>query len=794
MERKLLKQNHYFNHLLYLLATLSLVGLVLISTRLLGQYATSQLFAECTNQLTEITAQLFEKLEVKLDIQWGYLAKLDDQIKDRAEMTEQELVDFLAAQKQELTPVGEDLRFLALDQHGYYYTTDGQQGLWTGASQVDSRDRQSFLVNDWITSKNQMAFVRRLQHPLTVNGASITHFILLKSMEELAPYFRSSAFHNQNSTFVIDGNGVRMFEDNVLPQLNFTGRNLYHSMRALAYPHVGSFDVCLQVVADGGFVCTDVEVDGILYYLTLKQLDGYDWTLLLLVPADEVGASTRAMTDSMLRLFFFALSAILALCMLVFVFVTRFRKNQEQLLLKTQSAAELSRANDVLEDANDALEDANAKLERTNHDLEETNRKLEQARIAAAEALTVAENASKAKTDFLSNMSHDIRTPMNAIVGLSNLIEAEANNPVQVLVYVHKLQASGQHLLGIINDILDMNKIESGKTTLNIEPASLPALIAQLESIIQSQAQANGQSFQIHQVDICHPHILADASRVQQVLINILSNAIKYTPADGSIDFTIRELPREGHSYAKFLFTVQDTGIGMDAEFLEHIFDPFVRAESSLTNKVQGTGLGMAITKSLVELMGGSIHVDSTPGKGTRFDVVLEFKIDTEASASLPAPEQAPSAESDGPVLRGMKFLCAEDNELNAEILKALLEMQGASCTIYPNGKALVEAFETAQPGDYDMILMDVQMPVMDGHEAARRIRAGANPLGKTIPILAMTANAFVDDIQKSIDSGMDAHLSKPVDIATLEATVRRFRVSPPPPRNERYTAVLSTK
>ena len=327
-----------------------------------------------------------------------------------------------------------------------------------------------------------------------------------------------------------------------------------------------------------------------------------------------------------------------------------------------------------------------------------------------------------------------------------------------------------------------MNKIESGKTTLSIESVHLPAQLNQLESIIQPQAQANGLDFRIHTRELQHLNILADSSRLQQILINILSNAVKYTPAGGSIDFTVRELPRDGSVYAKYLFTVEDTGIGMEPEFLEHIFDPFVRAESSLTNKVQGTGLGMAITKSLVDLMGGTIHVKSTPGKGSRFDVVLEFKIDTAAAVAVPAPAQAPSTHSDSSVLEGMKFLCAEDNELNAEILKALLEMHGASCTIYPNGKALVDAFASARPGDYDMILMDVQMPVMDGHEAARLIRSGANPLGRTIPILAMTANAFMDDIQKSMDAGMDAHLSKPVDIATLEQTVRRFRSSPLPP------------
>ena len=222
-----------------------------------------------------------------------------------------------------------------------------------------------------------------------------------------------------------------------------------------------------------------------------------------------------------------------------------------------------------------------------------------------------------------------------------------------------------------------------------------------------------------------------------------------------------------------------DDGIGMSEEFQKTLFDPFTREEKSGTNKVQGTGLGMAITKSIVDLMGGSISVESAPGKGTRFEVVLEFPIDTESDHAQKVQALPEEAEETSP-LSGMKFLCAEDNAINAEILEMLLESKGAHCKIYPNGQEIVDAFASVKPGEYDMILMDVQMPVMDGLEATRRIRSGENPLGKTIPILAMTANAFLEDMQKSKEAGMDEHLSKPVDIAALEQTVKRFRVTPP--------------
>ena len=404
-----------------------------------------------------------------------------------------------------------------------------------------------------------------------------------------------------------------------------------------------------------------------------------------------------------------------------------------------------------------------------------------QTTLAVEAALEVAEKASKAKTDFLSNMSHDIRTPMNAIIGITTLMKNELHQPEKLAEHLGKLETSGRLLLGIINDILDMSRIESGKTTLNIEKTNLPQQVSQLDSIIRQQASQRRQTFTVEN-HVQHENVLADPNRLNQVLMNILSNAVKYTPQGGHIRLDVEELTHTEH-YAKYRFVVQDDGIGMSEAYQKTLFEPFTREEKSGTNRVQGTGLGMAITKSIVDLMGGTIHVESAPGKGSRFEVVLELPIDAEAdkvqtASALPEEDEAVSP------LSGMSFLCAEDNAINAEILEMLLETKGASCTICSNGQEIVDAFASVKPGEYDMILMDVQMPVMDGLEATRRIRNGENPLGRTIPILAMTANAFLEDMQKSKEAGMDEHLSKPVDIAALEQTVKHFRVTPPPLKN----------
>ena len=400
-----------------------------------------------------------------------------------------------------------------------------------------------------------------------------------------------------------------------------------------------------------------------------------------------------------------------------------------------------------------------------------------QTTLAVKAALEIAEKASKAKTDFLSNMSHDIRTPMNAIIGITTLMKNELHQPEKLAEHLGKLETSGQLLLGIINDILDMSRIESGKTTLNVEKMNLTQQISQLDSVIRQQAGQRRQTFTV-ETHVQHENVLGDSNRLKQVLMNILSNAVKYTPNGGHIRLEVDELTHTEH-YTKYRFVVQDDGIGMSEEFQKTLFEPFTREEKSGTNKVQGTGLGMAITKSIVDLMGGTIHVESTTGKGTRFEVVLEFPIDAEAD-TVQETQVPPEEEETASPLSGMKFLCAEDNAINAEILEMLLEANGASCTICANGQEIVDAFASVKPGDYDMILMDVQMPVMDGLEATRRIRSSENPLGKTIPILAMTANAFLEDMQKSREAGMDEHLSKPVDISALEQTVKRFRVTPP--------------
>ena len=410
----------------------------------------------------------------------------------------------------------------------------------------------------------------------------------------------------------------------------------------------------------------------------------------------------------------------------------------------------------------------------TMKEMEAVNQKLKKAKNVATEALQTAENANKAKTDFLSNMSHDIRTPMNAIIGITSLIRHDAGNKAKVIEYADKIDISSQHLLGIINDVLDMSKIEAGKTVFKYSDFSILDLMQELDTIFHTQIYEKQQTLTIIKENIQHEWVNGDQVHLMQIFSNLLSNAVKYTQEGGEIQFFVEECETKSSVYAKYRFLVSDNGMGMSADFKETIFDPFTRAESSVTNKIQGTGLGMAITRNLVEAMGGTIDVESELGQGSCFEVLMDLKIAEDRTVALAAQEE--TDEQDGNILQGMKFLCAEDNELNAEILTELLKIEGAECTICENGEEILKAFEQSAPGDYDMILMDVQMPVMNGYEATKAIRRSSHELAKTIPIIAMTANAFSEDIQHSLAAGMNAHVSKPVEMKVLEKTIRSIK------------------
>ena len=857
------------------LAGVVLFALIFLGMRFFTRYTREELYRESQNQLTEITSQMYEKLSITLEQQWDFLTVMDRSVAFYAPTTQEALVQLLQATQNQLMSQDSALRFLAIDESGNLINAAGERMPCEFTDTLGMTGRQCFLIRGKGGDENQMVFSLPIMQPLTVamgeKSIRITHLVLLKGMSSLTPFFRSSAFHTQNSTYVVISDGVKMYSDAADENINFLGRNIYPALRTLRYPHAGNFDNCLTELeaSDNHFTCTDVLVDKTQYFLCMKRLTGCDWTMLFLVPGVEVAAGARAMVDSITLIVNIAFFVLLLLTVGAMYFLLTAMQNRERYAVETENAQ--------------ALAQANAELDR--------------ARQAAVDALKLAESANVSKTAFLTNMSHDIRTPMNAIIGLTNLMQHDLNNPEKLQAYIDKLHTSSEHLLGLINDVLDMSKIESGAVTLRMDEVNLAEQIEQIEAIIRPQTRQRGQHFIVRASQIHHENFIGDATRLRQVLLNILSNAVKFTPTGGMISIRIAQKNGAPKGCVCYEFRIKDNGIGMSEEFQKHIFEEFSREESSTVSGIQGTGLGMSITKNIVDLMGGTIAIESEPGKGSEFIVTLCFTrsgqkaepkqlpqleglralvadddtntclnvstmlskigmrpewtisgkeavirtkyaveqgdefsvyiidwlipdmngieivrqirkvignrcpiiiltaydwadIEDEARAAgvtafcekplflselrrvlaepfrtEPASKPAQPTAAD---LKGKKLLLVEDNELNREIALEILKEAGFVVDTAEDGAVAVQKIKQAAPGQYDLILMDIQMPNLDGYEATRQIRALPDAEKANIPIFAMTANAFEEDRQNALEAGMNGHIAKPLDVPHL--------------------------
>ncbi|MCQ2538059.1 MAG: ATP-binding protein, partial [Lachnospiraceae bacterium] len=379
-------------------------------------------------------------------------------------------------------------------------------------------------------------------------------------------------------------------------------------------------------------------------------------------------------------------------------------------------------------------------------------------------ALEQAEKANKAKTSFLNSMSHDIRTPMNAIIGFTALAMNHIGDGEKVKDYLEKIQMSSNHLLSLINDVLDMSRIESGNVKIEETENSISNLVNDLKNIVQVDVNKKQLIFLIDSLGIKDDLIWCDRLRLNQILLNCLSNAIKFTPTYGTVKLTVKQIPCEKNGVAAYEFKVSDTGIGMSPEFAEHIFEPFTRESTSTVSGIQGTGLGMSITKTLVDIMGGTIKVKSEKNRGSEFTIYLEFSL-AERDARKAQLAKAFGGSEGRRGIDGLRILIVEDNELNREIASELLMEKGAIIDTAVDGTVAVSKIEASDPDKYDLVLMDVQMPIMNGYEATKAIRRLVNPIKKNIPIIAMTANAFEEDKKGVMDSGMDGHIAKPFNI-----------------------------
>ena len=711
-------------------------------------YIRDIIYEERLNQMEEITRQMFQNLEDVIDSHWDRVTEECNYLRDANIQTTDELCRHMK-KKYELSAYADHkIMLMAVDSQGRYYTEDGYIGLFRDLDYFEDKPEQiSFVFDSMTDNQSEMVFLQRLPEPIELqNGeekTTISYFGISQDMEQLNPYFSCDAYNGNNSVYVLDDNGFKLFNSNQVELIK--GHNVFSVLQNMKYLHNSSFDKTKVELEEKGCSYSNAILDETEYFYALKRLENAEWTLIFLVPAEYVATNTLKLVNFVM-VFIVIFTVIVAVFVILGISFVMHRNQQEAIRVERENNARL----------------------------ETVNTELRQAKQAAEEAFQVAQEASRSKSSFLANMSHDIRTPMNAIIGMTSLIRYDAGDKGKVIEYADKIDTSSQHLLGIINDVLDMSKIEAGKTVFKYSDFSIVDFIQELDTIFHSQIYEKKQTFTITKENIRHEWVNGDRAHLMQIFSNLLSNAIKYTQEGGEIQLLAEECGSNSSVYAKYRFLVSDNGMGMSADFQNTIFDAFTRAENSMTNKIQGTGLGMAITKNLVDSMGGTIDVESEPGQGSCFEIFMDLKIAEDRTVALAAQEE--TDEQDSNILQGMRFLCAEDNDINAEILTELLKIEGAKCTICENGEEILRAFEQSAPGDYDMILMDVQMPVMNGYEATKAIRRSSHELAKKIPIIAMTANAFSEDIQHSLAAGMNAHVSKPVEMKVLEKTIRSIK------------------
>ena len=711
-------------------------------------YIQNIIYEERLNQMEEVTHQMFQNLEDVIDSHWNRVTEECNYLREANVQTIDELCKHMK-KKYELSAYEEQkITLMAVDSEGGYYTERGNRGLFRDLDYFEDNPKQiSFVFDSMTDNQSEMVFLKRLSKPIQLqNGkkkATIRYFGIAQNMEQLNPYFNCDAYDRNNSVYVLDDNGFKLFNSNKVELIK--GHNVFSVLQKMKYLHNSSFEKTKTELEEKGCSYSNAVLDGTEYFYVLKRMENAEWTLIFLVPAKYVATNTLELVN-FIMLFIVIFTVIVAVCVILGISFVMRRNQQEAILVEREN---------------------NIKLENVNTELRKAN-------LAAEEAFQVAQEANRSKSSFLANMSHDIRTPMNAIIGITSLLRHDAGDKAKVIEYADKIDTSSQHLLGIINDVLDMSKIEAGKTIFKYTDFSILDFMEELNTIFHSQIDEKNQTLTLMKENIRHEWVNSDQVHLMQIFSNLISNAVKYTQEGGVIQFLVEECETNSSVYAKYRFLVNDNGMGMSDDFKDKIFDAFTRAENSLTNKIQGTGLGMAITRNLVEAMGGTIDVESEPGQGSCFEVLMDLKIAEERSV-LPV-SQIEKEELDVNILKGMRFLCAEDNELNAEILMELLKIEDAECTICENGEKILKTFEQSAPGDYDMILMDVQMPVMNGYEATKAIRRSSHELAKTIPIIAMTANAFSEDIQHSLAAGMTAHISKPVEMKALKKTIRNIK------------------
>lgn len=860
------KRKNVTKYLVSVLFALVVAAALVVGVLYIRSYMMEQTVQERSSQLEEMLSQIRANMDSGLETHWNLVTGIKATVEGKHYHDEQELTEEIGILEKSFCTDLYGCRVMLLDSIGTAHILEGDVGIWDDISHLaDGEERHTFISDTSNVDGTFLAFAQKLELPVTVGEDEnrFTHLVLLKDIKTLKKYYTTESYGGNAATYIIKKNGNLAYydaEDDIIG-----ARNIFKALEKAEYVQDRSFQEIREHLNTEGVVAANILLDQTEYYYCLTSLTAYDMTLMLLIPAEYVAVSTMDMMNSTIRVSITVMSIMAVLLVLAFVSIIMVQRSSQMV-----------------------------KVEQKN------NQELNKLRLAAEDAMVAAESANKAKSTFLSNMSHDIRTPMNAVIGFATLALANVENTEKVKDYLAKILSSSNHLLSLINDILDMSRIESGKIQLEEQEANLSDMLHDIKTIISGQIHAKQMELYMDVLDVTDEDVFCDKTRLNQVLLNLLSNAIKFTLPGGTISIRVTQLPNAPEGKGLYEFRVKDNGIGMSQEFAERIFEPFERERTSTVSKIQGTGLGMAISKNIIDMMGGTITVQTEKEKGTEFIIRLALRLQAESrsverikeleglkalvvdddfntcdsvtkmlvqvgmrsewtlfgkeavlrarqSVELNDPfhayiidwrlpdmngievtrqiralgdatpiiiltaydwadiedearaagvtafcakpmfmsdlrdsllsalgQQEPRSDSVLPVVlneedfKGKHLLLVEDNELNKEIALEILGEYGFQVDTADNGAVAVEKVVASRPGDYDLVLMDIQMPVMDGYEATRCIRALENPALSGIPILAMTANAFDEDKKASLECGMNGFLSKPIQIEEL--------------------------
>lgn len=692
-----------------------------------------QFFWERSKNLLNISSKVGDMMNSMITDVWSCLDTMEYQLKKKKEIPAEGLEEWMSvihesvcikrknSERDILLFFNESNQYYMISEEGYYHGNWSNLSVFMDLNTKD--DIYSITLPNVTETQNYIMLLREIDdRNVTIDGQKMKYIAICINTKDFKECFTVDGFEKQNFFYILSADGHRLFRyeqgDSFIDVFN-----VFNALENCETVHGSTIIEMRENLINKKNDCSEFTYEGKNYYVSSTALEFKDWFILMFVPTDILASNY----DSFLKttLTFAAVIALLLIILFVSMSTIFVLSSSDRKLMMQQKIA---------------------------------NEKL-------AEAAKLANVANEAKTEFLSNMSHDIRTPINGIMGMTAIAMRE-DNPQKTMDCLKKIQGASNHLMSLINDILDMSRIERGKIEITNSNLNIIRIVEDCVSIVYGEMDDRNIEINVNVEDVMHSELFGDDLHFKQVLINILGNAVKFTPDHGKIWVRVRET---GHDSIKAFYQieVEDNGIGMKPEFIKDIFKPFSQEASTSRTKYQGTGLGMAITKNIIELMDGSIEVQSEYQKGTKFTVYLPFLINSRYQENV--------LEKLDKNVKGIHILLVDDNALNLEVAKELLEAEGAKVTTAWNGQEALDIFEREKEGTFDMIIMDIMMPVMDGLEATRRIRKLAKKDAGYIPIIAMTANAFREDVQKSLDAGMNEHISKPVDIETIMMVISKF-------------------